>query len=214
MHTDESNMDKNNITEYVQRVAELESENKLLQHSSQLAQDAIAFTGHEWRNHLSLLNVACSTLIRATDGTLSPQQKSSVERIQQSANAMQRIADNYLGTGEGSHLQPPPNPCGSCSGRDQANRVQLRRPAERARADLPGKDQQTEPVDLGGPYAVDERLRQPDEQRNQVRRARRHDHPESTGAGQRGRIQRMEQWSGYSPRQSGSHLRALRTGLS
>ena len=84
------------MVEYIRRVTELESENKLLQHSSRLAQDAIAFTGHEWHNHLSLLNVACSMLMLEANITLSPAQKTTVERIQQSVTAMQHIASNFL----------------------------------------------------------------------------------------------------------------------
>lgn len=78
------------------RLTELEVENSRLRRSSQLIQDAVAFTGHEWRNQLSLLELTAAVLMRQAGADDNDYRIATAKRIRHAVTAMQRIADNYL----------------------------------------------------------------------------------------------------------------------
>lgn len=76
-------------------ITQLQQENARLKQINQLYKDMIAFTGHEWRNELSILNLNISQLeLTVPDG--NPQTGKALERLYQSSMAMRRIAANYL----------------------------------------------------------------------------------------------------------------------
>lgn len=72
------------------------AENECLREQLRLYQDALAFTGHEWRNHISRLILFAEKMQHEVDGPLNSQQKETVKRIRQSATALRCIARNYL----------------------------------------------------------------------------------------------------------------------
>lgn len=83
----------NNHSNFGARPKEQESQPDI---SLQSLCDAYAFTGHEWRNQITLLAVDAENLLREIHGPLTPQQATIVKRIRQSATAMGRIAHTFL----------------------------------------------------------------------------------------------------------------------
>lgn len=78
------------------RLAELEAENRELRQLTQEFQDALAFTGYEWRAQIAHLLVASNRLAAKAANALNTEQTTAIERIRQSAAAMRRIAHNYI----------------------------------------------------------------------------------------------------------------------
>jgi signal transduction histidine kinase len=78
----------------VSNPVQCEEEIEQLRQQNQVFRDAIAFAGHEWRNQLSLLNLATARLMREVGDPTA--QQMTLERIRECATVMQRIARNYL----------------------------------------------------------------------------------------------------------------------
>lgn len=78
------------------RLAELETENRELKQLTQQFQDALTFTGYEWRAQITHLLVASNRLVAKAANALNTEQTTAIERIRQSAAAMRRIAHNYI----------------------------------------------------------------------------------------------------------------------
>ncbi|NDJ79006.1 MAG: HAMP domain-containing histidine kinase [Chloroflexi bacterium] len=75
---------------------QLLEENEQLKRQNQLYRDVVAFTGHEWRNQLSLLRLSTTSLDQDAGSQFTEQQRTALKRIQHSAAAIHRTADNYL----------------------------------------------------------------------------------------------------------------------
>lgn len=74
--------------------------NEKLEHQEtrqhQLLVEALAFSGHEWRNQIAKLIIVSENLLHGVYGPLNPRQVDAAEQIRQSASAMRCIANNYL----------------------------------------------------------------------------------------------------------------------
>lgn len=87
---------KRRMRESSWRLAELEAENRELKQLTQQFQDALTFTGYEWRAQITHLLVASNRLAAKAANALNTEQATAIERIRQSAAAMRRIARNYI----------------------------------------------------------------------------------------------------------------------
>jgi signal transduction histidine kinase len=68
-----------------------------LQMANQSLSNAIAFTGHEWRNQITYLRFAIEKLLREIDGPLTEKQRSTIEQASKSITTMQDIAQVSMG---------------------------------------------------------------------------------------------------------------------